>query len=70
MIILINKCPYCGSLNFNKIKTDNNNYKFVLTQVDITTNEFFPNLGLPIDAYGCVDCKGIYLANENLSFHE
>lgn len=61
-------CPYCGSKNFAKINpiNSNSNIKFVLTQIDISTNSFMPASGMPVDIAGCPDCKGILLYNENI----
>lgn len=63
---MINKCPYCNGNNFHLISDNNSNIKYALTQVDISTGTFLPGNGMPIDAYGCLDCKGIVLVNELL----
>jgi len=54
------KCPYCGSLDFDKL-TLPPNQSHVITQVDTSTNppSFLATTGLPVDLYGCVDCGRI-----------
>lgn len=65
-----NKCPYCGSNQFSKLDTGNPNIKYVLTQVDVSSNTFLATQGMPVDVFGCGNCKGIVLANQNLEYHE
>ncbi len=67
---MINKCPYCGSNKFGKIETGKDNVKYVLTQIDLPSNSFLATCGLPVDAYGCEDCKGIMLMHDQLTFHQ
>lgn len=65
-----NQCPYCGSLHFGKIETGSPNVKYVLTQVDLSSNAFLATSGLPVDAYGCSDCKKVILSSDSLNFHQ
>lgn len=46
---MINKCPYCGSNKFGKIETGKDNVKYVLTQIDLSSNSFL--------------AKGMYMNN-------
>ncbi len=70
MMYNFDKCPYCGSKLFSKIGTDNPNVKYVLTTVDLSKNppSFNPTNGMPVDAYGCANCKAVILRNESIKF--
>lgn len=60
------KCPYCNSDKFAPIVHNNPNIKYALTEVNIETKEFNPDTGIPVDAYGCPDCKSVLLKCFNI----
>ena len=60
------KCPYCGSENFTQIVHNNPNTKYILTEIDVDTKAINPMRGIPLDAFGCSDCKAIVLKCPNL----
>ena len=51
------KCPYCGSLSFDKLISPANQ-SYVITKIDLSTEPptFLATSGVPIDLYGCLDC--------------
>lgn len=60
------KCPYCDSENFAKLTFENPDIKYQLTKVNVATKTVEVASGIPVDVYGCPDCKSILLKNENL----
>lgn len=67
---MISRCPYCGSNKIARCNEENGNIKYVLTQIDITSNSFLATQGMPVDVFACVDCKAIMLSNDSLRFNE
>ena len=61
----MDKCPYCGSYNFGKITPTKGN-RYGLTEINTNTKQVFADTLLIVDVYGCLDCKGIILKNEDL----
>lgn len=59
-------CPYYGSNKFAKVEPENPNIKYALTEVNIATKEFNPAKGIPVDLYGCLDCKAIIMKSDRL----
>lgn len=60
------KCPYCNSDKLAPIVHSNPNTKYFLTEVDVNTKSINPMQGIPVDAYGCADCKAVILKCPNL----
>ena len=56
------KCPYCNSINFDKL-TLPENQSYIITQVDKSTNppSFLATQGIPLDLYGCLECGRMVL---------
>jgi len=70
MDIIVNKpkCPFCSGPNIGKVTPPVGTTSYILTTVDTTQTPpaFNPTSGLPVDLYGCSDCKCIYLRCESL----
>lgn len=62
---MLDKCPYCGSRNFEAFPSDNKNTHYALTMIDMSKNppSFLASSGTPVDIHGCKDCKGIVLTS-------
>lgn len=59
------KCPYCGSSNFQKLDPPNGDTFFLMSadRNNLTKNTLD---GAYINAFGCYDCKGIKLTTDFL----
>ncbi|OZV10800.1 hypothetical protein CIW83_18455 [Tissierella sp. P1] len=62
------KCNFCGNNTVGKVHTTNGATSYVLTQVDTskTPAEFLATSGLPVDVYGCTNCKAVFLRCDSL----
>lgn len=60
----MNKCPYCGSELFTKVNNIDGGDSFVMMQVSKNALDV-KNL-MPIQLYGCCDCKGVQIKCDSL----
>lgn len=60
-------CPYCGSNKIAEIQ-HGDGISYVITEVNINSNppEFLPSNGIPVKIYGCLECGGLTMFNDNL----
>lgn len=58
-------CPFCKSNRFAKLKP-NIGKEYGIIEVDEKKGAVYMDAILPVDLYGCLDCKSIFLKCESL----
>lgn len=62
----MNKCPQCGGYNVAKIDPPAGSDKYFAPSIDTKSNSINIGNGIPLDAYGCMDCKAVYFKSSAL----
>lgn len=57
----MDKCPHCDSRNVGKINPPSGSNQVLLTGYNSNTNTVNPTSGIPVEAYGCRNCKSVIL---------
>lgn len=64
----MNKCPQCSGYRTSKIDAPEGTSDFFIGSVDRgDENSINPVAGMPIQAYGCIDCKGVWFKNKDIT---
>lgn len=61
----MDKCPYCGSGNIHPVKPEKGN-GYVIIEADTKTHQIYHDYALPVQLYGCLDCKSVLMKCESL----
>ncbi|AYO30840.1 hypothetical protein D2962_09630 [Biomaibacter acetigenes] len=59
-------CPFCGNQNVQQLKNIQPNQTYALSIIDTDKGPTLPSQYLPVDVYGCLQCKAIFLVCESL----
>lgn len=60
------ECPFCHEKKAGKLDAPEPAERFLLVGYSQKTNTLFPDRGFPVDAYGCVSCKKVWLESPSL----
>ncbi len=62
----MNKCPQCSSANTAEIQVPAGYDQLLLAAYNSKSNEVNPGTGIPVNAWGCKDCKAVFLKSPKL----
>lgn len=59
-------CPQCGGYQTSKINPPQGSSDYFLVSIDRNSSSVNPTSGMPLQAYGCLNCKGVWFKNSDL----
>lgn len=67
MVILVNKCPKCGSTEIAKLRPPKGYTNIFLPEYELTKNVVDITNGIAVETYGCVSCKDMFYKDPRLN---